>query len=334
MRNATRVGMMIVLGALAALPAQAQGTWVKKYDAKRVTGIQVVSLQLLAAAAEDSILLSLNSGENWQVRLAEPDANLRDVHIFDQQNGWAVGSPGVVLQIKVSVTGPGAGRLQGLGETDFQCVYFRDANTGWVGGAGGRLLATKDGGVTWSSQTFQLPQGSSEGADASVQAVVFPTEQNGVAVLGGKALVYTEDGGKEWRPLGFPENVMLEDLTRQGQALWLAGGRRLTPTLTVGMLWRSDDFGKTWKTVAVGELYGAVTSVWFADANTGFITVKGKLYATRDAGATWTEASDGTTAIDKVIGADANNLWGLSGGAIYRYTAGGAAPPPASGSGR
>jgi photosystem II stability/assembly factor-like uncharacterized protein len=333
MKNGTVVGA-IVLGALSVLPAQAQGTWVKKYDAKPVAEIQVVSPQLMAAAAGDSILISLNSGDNWQVRLTEPNAQLRDVHIFDQQNGWAVGAPGVVLQFKVSVVGPGAGRLQGVGEADFFTVFFRDAHNGWVGGSGGRLMRTQDGGLSWNTQTFQIPQGESA-ADSAVRAVLFLTEKNGVAMLG-RMVVYTEDGGKQWMPLAFPANVSLESLSHRGQTLWLAGGRKLTQTLTVGMLWRSDDLGKTWMTVPVGDLYGAVTSVWFADANTGFIAVKGKVYQTQDAGATWTEKSDGSVAIERLFGLDARTLWGLAGGAIYSYSpeAAPSAPPPAAVTGR
>jgi len=330
MRNAKLVGV-IVLGALAALPAQAQGTWVKKYDTKRVAEVHVVSKQLLVAVAEDSILASPDSGTTWHVLLTEPNAQLRDLFLFDQRTGWAVGHPGVVLQLKPPAggePGPGAGRLlaEGVGEADFTAVFFRDRTTGWIGGADGRLMATHDGGLTWKTQKFQLPQGNSD-TDTAIHAVLFLTDQNGVALLGGKALIYTEDGGTEWKSLAFPANVSLNALSNAGETLWLAGGRRLTPSLTVGMLWRSDDFGKTWKTVPVGEIYGAVTGVWFADATTGFIAVKGKLYATQDGGATWTEASDGSVAIEKVFGADAQNVWGLAGGAIYLFTT--AAPPPA-----
>ncbi len=335
MRNA-KLLWMIVLGALAALPAQAQGTWVKTYDAKRVAEVHVVSRQLLVAVAEDSILASPDGGTTWHVLLTEPNAQLRDLFLFDAQTGWAVGHPGVVLQLKPSAaggTGASAGRLQGVGETDFYTVFFRNPTTGWIGGAGGRLMTTQDGGLTWKTQTFQLPKGDSD-TDTAIHAVLFLTDQNGVAMLGGKAVVYSEDGGKEWRSLAFPANVSLDALTHTGQTLWLAGGRRLTPTLTVGMLWRSDDFGKTWKTVPVGDLYGAVTSVWFADGTTGFIAVKGKLYSTQDGGATWTEASDGSVAIEKVFGADAHTLWGLAGGVIYHYTTGAApTPPPASSNG-
>ncbi len=333
MRNAKVIGV-VGLWALAALPAQAQGAWVKKYDAKPVTEIQVVSPQLLAAAAGDSILISLNSGDNWQVRLSEPNAQLRDVHIFDQQNGWAVGAPGVVLQFKVSTTGPGAGRLQGVGEADFYTVFFRDANNGWIGGSGGRLMRTQDGGLSWNAQTFEVPQGESA-TDSAIRAVLFLTDKNGVAMLG-RMVAHTEDGGKQWLPLAFPANVALEALSQSGQTLWLAGGRKLTPTLTVAMLWRSDDFGKTWKTVPVGDLYAAVTSVWFADAKTGFIAAKGKVYQTQDAGATWTEKSDGSVAIEKVFGVDARTLWGLADGAIYHYSpqAAPVSPPPTAAGGR
>ncbi len=86
----------------------------------------------------------------------------------------------------------------------------------------------------------------------------------------------------------------------------------------------------------VGDLYAAVTSVWFADANTGFIAAKGKVYQTQDGGATWTEKSDGSVAIEKVFGVDARTLWGLAGGAIYHYSpqAAPVTPPPAAAGGR
>jgi photosystem II stability/assembly factor-like uncharacterized protein len=332
MKNAKKA-CLIALAALApilaGLPAQAQGAWVKKYDTKRVAEMLVVSRQLLVAAAEDSVVVSPDSGATWHVLLAEPNAQLRDVFLFDVKTGWAVGHPGVVLQLKprTGETTTGAGRLQGVGETDFYSVFFRDPSTGWIGGAGGRLMSTQDGGLTWSTQTFQVSQGNA-GAESAVQDILFLTAQNGVAILGGKSLVYSEDGGKVWKSLGFPANVTLDSLTYSGQTLWLAGGRRLTPTLTVAMLWRSDDFGKTWNNVPVGDLYGAVTGVWFADASTGFIAVKGKVYETKDGGATWTEKSDGTVAIEKVFGADAQTLWGIGGGAIYQFTLG-AAPAPA-----
>lgn len=192
MRNAKLVGLM-TLGALAAilsgLPAQAQGTWVKKYDAKRVSEVHVVSRQLLVAVAEDTILASPDSGTTWHVLLTEANAQLRDLFLFDQRTGWAVGGPGVVLQLKPpagGVPGPGAGRLQaeGVSETDFTTVFFRNNTTGWIGGADGRLMTTQDGGLTWKTQKFQLPQGSSD-TDTAIHAVLFPTDLNGVALLGG-----------------------------------------------------------------------------------------------------------------------------------------------------
>ena len=273
------------------------------------------------AVAGDSILASVDGGENWQVLLTETDAQLRGAFLFDPQNGWVVGNPGVILKLEKLPNGMSVSRMQNVPHADLQSVFFRDANTGWIGGADGTLLSTHDAGRAWSSRTFQVKKGSdSDSAAHVIRDILFLTETNGVALFGRNQVIFSDNGGEQWRPLAFPEGTVLETLARQGQTLWLGGGRQLTPTLAVAGLWRSDDLGKSWKAISLGEIYGAVTGVWFADASTGFLTARGKVYATRDGGQTWKEVSDGSVPIEKIVGVDANTLWGIAGGAIYRYT--------------
>jgi len=322
----------VVLAALtlAAGTAAAQesspaprGTWVKKYEGKPIAQLLPMSDQIVVAVSGDSVLASVNAGENWNPMLTETGAELRGAFLFDPQNGWVVGSPGVIVKLEKLPNGMSANRLQNAPPGDLHSIFFRDADHGWIGGAEGALLSTRDAGRTWSSRTFQVKKESGgEGASETVRAVTFLSETNGAALFGGNRVIVSDDGGEKWRPVNFPKGTVLKALTRQGQTLWLGGGRQLTPTLVVAGLWRSDDAGKSWKAVSLGDVYGAVTGVWFADANTGFIAARGKVYATRDGGQSWTEVSDGSVAIDEIVGTDANTLWGIAGGVVYRL-----APP-------
>ncbi len=45
-------------------------------------------------------------------------------------------------------------RLPGDGSTtDFESVFFIDANTGWIAAEDGKILHTTDGGSSWQAQT-------------------------------------------------------------------------------------------------------------------------------------------------------------------------------------
>ncbi len=301
----------------------APGTWVKKYEGKPIAQFLPMSDQIVVAVSGDSVLATVNAGENWYSILTETGAELRGAFLFDPQNGWVVGSPGVIVKLEKLPNGMVANRLQNAPPGDLHSVYFRDADHGWIGGAGGVLLSTRDAGRTWASRTFQVKkEASGEGGSQTVRAVTFLSDTNGAALFGGNQVIVSDDGGEKWRPVNFPKGTVLKALTRQGQTLWLGGGRQLTPTLVVAGLWRSDDAGKSWKAVSLGDVYGAVTGVWFADANTGFIAARGKVYATRDGGQSWTEVSDGSVAIEEIVGTGANTLWGIAGGVVYRL-----APP-------
>ncbi|MCP4303650.1 MAG: hypothetical protein GY788_01965, partial [bacterium] len=57
---------------------------------------------------------------------------------------------------------------------DIHDVLFFDAQTGFAVGAGGTILATTDGGQSWSAQ--------SAGTTARLEAVAFTDTQRGLAV--------------------------------------------------------------------------------------------------------------------------------------------------------
>ncbi len=320
-------GLIRLLAALtlAAFPVAAQegapasrGTWVKKHEGKPIAQLLPMSDQIVVAVSGDSLMATVNAGENWYAVLTETGTELRGAFLFDPQNGWVVGTPAVIIKLEKLPNGMVANKLQNPPPGDLHSIFFRDAEHGWIGGADGLLLSTQDAGRTWTSRAFRVKE-SGEAPSPVVRGITFLSESSGAALFGGSQVIVSDNGGEQWRPVTFPKGTVLETLTRQGQILWLGGGRQLTPTLVVAGLWRSDDSGKSWKAVNLGEMYGAVTGVWFSDASTGFIATRGKVYTTQDAGQTWKEVGDGSVAIEKIVGTDARTLWGVAGGAVYKF---------------
>lgn len=126
-------------------------------------------------------------------------------------------------------------------------VSFPDARHGWAVGHDGVILATTDGGQTWSRQD--------DGTDDQTiyLDVLFLDKQTGFAVGAYGKFVATEDGGKTWtaRP-PIDEDLHFNRLTANATgSLFLAGesGTALT----------SADQGHTWQRLDVpyeGSLYG------------------------------------------------------------------------------
>lgn len=103
---------------------------------------------------------------------------------------------------------PSATKFTSLREvvvTDFNDVFFANAQQGWVVGDLGTILTTVDGGTMWSLQA------SETGKD--LFSVVFLDEQTGYAVGGGYPtkkgdIISTLDGGQHWK---------LDEVTISGQ---------------------------------------------------------------------------------------------------------------------
>src|SRR5258708_36792571 len=81
-------------------------------------------------------------------------------------------------------------RQVGLGGKDLNAVYFVDAKRGWVGGDGGLLSYTEDGGATWVERPL--------GTEHSINDIYFVGKDTGFVLAGGR-LFGTSDGGHSWR---------------------------------------------------------------------------------------------------------------------------------------
>src|SRR6185295_3118953 len=91
-------------------------------------------------------------------------------------------------------------RVDGL-----DAVAFPSTSRGWAGGRGA-IIATTDGGSTWTQQY----QGR-----ADIRSLAFADEQHGWAVAS-TSLLRTTDGGVTWSRVAEPEGLLLTSVTFTG----------------------------------------------------------------------------------------------------------------------
>lgn len=184
---------------------------------------------------------------------------------------------------------------------DLRGVHLRDGLVGWAVGSGGVVLATADGGRTWSR--LANPSGN-----PNLSAVWLGTGGRAWATstAAGQAVLRTLDGGGAWTPYAMVEG--------RGRALVMADQSRGWFVTSdeggfPGMVWETGDGGLTWADVrstgqrlfsvalsgtgavwAVGEggnLYRGPT-VWQGPESTGSaVTLNAVAFALADPGQAW-----------------------------------------------
>ncbi|PYS50667.1 MAG: hypothetical protein DMF68_06465 [Acidobacteria bacterium] len=166
-------------------------------------------------------------------------------------------------------------------------VYFLDENRGWAVGSKGVLLATDDGGETWS--TIPRP------TDDALQDVYFSDEQNGWLVAERSIydlktndeprtyLMRTMDGGKIWKRV----NVIGKDVdARLVRALFTNEGRGWAFG-EGGLLYTTRDGGLNWERQLIPTRH-LLLGGWFLNATQGWLVGAGAtILQTTDGGLTW-----------------------------------------------
>jgi photosystem II stability/assembly factor-like uncharacterized protein len=153
-------------------------------------------------------------------------------------------------------------------------IQFVDAETGWAVGPNGEILATVDGGKTWSGQ-YSGP--------LKIVGVQFVDDMHGWAV-GEKGLLQTVDGGGSWQPISdqaFSTVQFVNSLTGWGirSDSYAPAPRQVVKT---------EDGGRTWTAegLAADSLCALDEKVlWAAGAGEG-----GIMFArSSDGGASWVD---------------------------------------------
>jgi len=155
------------------------------------------------------------------------------------------------------------------------CVSFPDAEHGWAAGHDGVIIATTDGGKTWTRQD------DGKDLDTVFLDILFLDAQHGFVVGAYGKFLETVDGGKTWTARKISEeDVHFNRLAHDGTAaLYLAGEQ--------GTILISHDLGKTWQRSPLdyeGSLFGVRPL-------TGGLLVayglRGRIFVSTDDGGSW-----------------------------------------------
>lgn len=233
----------------------------------------------------------------WETVSMEPSCSMVDVSVLpDGAHGWAVGRlsyGGARLSCVVRMTGGGAWERIPFAFEESALpngVAFADATHGWIVGEGGVILATTNGGDTWTQQ----PSGTTR----KLTKICMLDAQRGWITGGWQdgssyLVLRTTNGGATWQNQSFGsgcysnEDVFFTDANNG----WIVGqDSGINPHIH-----RTTNGGTTWTRQTVPAGAGSPGGIDFVSANEGWVSTSslyqvppGAILHTTNGGATWT----------------------------------------------
>ena len=178
---------------------------------------------------------------------------------------------------------------------DLNTVYFVDSKRGWVGGDGGFLSRTDDGGSTWSPQAV--------GTKQAINDIYFRDKEAGF-LLAGNTIFITRDNGTRWDiarsflPSEFEgAEVELYSVRFSSKKKgWVVGSVSKRDVVIDSILVYTDDAGETWSRKRVPTKTELIHIDFVSDKKGWIVGNGGTILHTKDAGETWEAQKSGTDA--------------------------------------
>jgi photosystem II stability/assembly factor-like uncharacterized protein len=183
----------------------------------------------------------------------------------------------------------------GAGDQDLNTVYFLDSKRGWVGGDGGYLSRTDDGGRTWVRQIV--------GTTDAINDIYFRDKEAGF-LLAGNTIFVTHDSGTRWSearrflPAEFEgASVELYSVRFSSKKRgWVVGSVSRHDRVIDSILVHTDDGGETWKRQQAPSRLELIHIDFVNDQRGWIVGNGGTILNTRDGGDSWTAQNSGTNA--------------------------------------
>lgn len=182
----------------------------------------------------------------------------------------------------------------GTAGQDLNSVYFVDSKRGWVGGDGGYLSRTDDGGQTWTRQQV--------GTTAAINDIYFRDKDAGFLLAGNKIFV-THDNGSRWTEArGFlPSEFEGADIELYSVRFsskkkgWVVGSVSKRDTVIDSILVYTNDGGETWSRQRAPSRLELIHIDFVNDRKGWIVGAGGTILNTVDGGQTWSKQSSGAT---------------------------------------
>ena len=209
-------------------------------------------------ASATYLLHTADAGDSWQKVTMPQLRNKRLVGLLfnSTKRGWTFGEEGTLLGISASETAWKAFESPThhllLGGT------FLDENQAWIVGAGGTIIRTADGGITW--QRSNIAEAAARGV--RLTAISFVNNGSGWVVGNRGNIFHTADGGVTWLRQASGTEADLFDVRflsdREG---WAAGA--------AGTILHTSDSGGHWDPVNSGTEH-PLSRLYFLSADRGW----------------------------------------------------------------
>jgi photosystem II stability/assembly factor-like uncharacterized protein len=160
-------------------------------------------------------------------------------------------------------------------------VEFADEKHGWAVGHWGIILATEDGGETWTRQRLDTS------VDQPLFSVTFRDAKEGWAVGLWSIVLHTTDGGKNWETQKVEPPKGSKKADRNLFRIFLDHSGSIYVAAEQGNVLHSRDGGRTWNYLVTGYKGSFWTGLAASDGSLFVGGLRGNLYRSTDRGASW-----------------------------------------------
>lgn len=214
------------------------------------------------------LILLPRAEDKWIWQNPLPQANSLNALTFtDTKTGYAVGDNGAVLK---TADGGLTWAFDAVGYSRFEAVQFPEENVGFATGEKGTVIKTVDAGNHWMIQPAAT--------ERNLHALSFRDKENGFTVGDSGTFLQTTDGGKVWKANAGLPMVKLTGVHFPSEKIGFVCARD-------GQVYKTLDGGVTWGATRVDS--AGLNSVWFSNADRGYLAGDTAIYGTIDGGNHW-----------------------------------------------
>ncbi len=197
------------------------------------------------------LLQTEDSGVSWKALKSDaPTADWTDICFLRPTEGIVVGrrqSYGLVTSGKLGIQAYPRRTMQSV-----NAASLTEDGRAWLAGDGGFLLMSTNRGIGWKAPQAMFRRNIRD--VFRFRTVVHNANQVCVAGTPGSSILRSDDAGASWMIVPCADGGSIERMVRVGEQSLLAVG-------SWGMIYRSNDFGRSWQNVRNGSFRSAMMYV-------------------------------------------------------------------------